>query len=109
MQLKNQTKFGKAILNFVGQMRVRELQNLDNKTLGLDDDDDDDDDETLEDDESKGNCSEDDGENDDEDSGEDDEENGDEEDDVKICDKSKKFIILRRIGRISELTLRKIM
>lgn len=54
---------------------------------------------------------EDEDENDDEDDGEDDDEdmNDDSKKKIKFCNKAKRFIVLKKIGNVSELTVRKIM
>lgn len=65
----------------------------------------------------KGACDEsdeeddDDDENDDEDDGEDDDEdmNEDRKKKIKFCNKAKRFIVLKKIGKVSELTVQKIM
>lgn len=85
---KNQTKYGDLLLDFIDEMNIEELKNLNNKTLGLDDDEDED--EILKVDPNKGACSED-------------------KDEKEFCDKSSRFIVLKGIGRISYLTVRKIM
>lgn len=53
----------------------------------------------------------DDDEDDDEDDGEDDDEdmNDDRKKKIKFCNKAKRFIVLKKIGNVSELTVRKIM
>ena len=107
-QLNNQTKYGSLLRQFINEMTNEELGSLD---LGLDDEDGD---EILEDDENKGACSDDDDDDDGDDEDNDDDDDGDDDDDsddeeVRFCDMSKRFVVVKGIGKISDLTVRKIV
>ncbi|XP_028399696.1 uncharacterized protein LOC114523070 isoform X2 [Dendronephthya gigantea] len=107
--LKNKVEFGKSLLQFIGEMKISEVRGLPNTTFDLGDDDENED-VNLEEDESKGDCKKDDDDADDDDDDNNDDDNDDDDDSKdEICEKEKKFIIMRGIGKISELTLRKII